>query len=119
VTERSNEFDFVGFKSAMERKDPDSWFGFYADEAEWTEYRHFSPPRDPNRMTTKEQIADFIRRVCSSDVDITIGDEVIASERLAFSIDVALPDGKHIFEHTIADIENGKITRQVEVEAWD
>jgi ketosteroid isomerase-like protein len=119
VAERSNDFDFVGFKAAMERKDVDSWFGFYADEAEWIEYRHFSPPRDPNRMLGKEQIADFIRRVCSSDVDIIVADEVIASDRIAFSIAVALPDGKRIFEHIIADIENGKITRQVDVEAWD
>ncbi len=119
MTERSNEFDFVGFKTAMERKDSDSWLGFYADEAEWTEYRHFSPPRDPNRMVGKEQIADFIWRVCSSDVDIIIADEVIASDRIAFSIDVTLPDGKRIFEHTIANIENDKITPQVDVEAWD
>jgi hypothetical protein len=103
----------------MERKDSDSWLGFYADEAEWTEYRHFSPPRDPNRMVGKEQIADFIWRVCSSDVDIIIADEVIASDRIAFSIDVTLPDGKRIFEHTIANIENDKITHQVDVEAWD
>jgi hypothetical protein len=119
VSERGSEFDFAGFKAAMERKDFDGWLGFYADDAEWTEYRHFSPPRDPNRMVGKEQISDLVRRVCGYDLGITIADEVIAPERIAFSIDVALPDGKRIFEHTIIWVEDGKIIRQVDVEAWD
>ena len=109
----------ASFKEAFEGKDLDRWLPFYAEEAEWIEYRHISPPRAPNRMIGKHQIAYFLRGVCSADFDITIADEVITPNRVAFSVDCAFPDGKHVFEHIIARIEDGKIVRQVDVEAWD
>jgi ketosteroid isomerase-like protein len=119
VTQQKPEFDFATFKEAFERKDLDRWLPFYADDAEWIEYRQISPPCAPNRMIGKQQIADFLARVCKADFDITIADEVITKERVAFSVDCAFPDGKHIFEHVITQIEDGRISRQVDVEAWD
>lgn len=119
MIERGNEFDFAAFKRAFERRDLDSWVSFYADDAEWIEYRHFSPPRSPNRMVSKQQIAEFLSRICSADFGTTIVDEVIGGDRFAFSIDCTLPDGKHIFENIMIHTENGKVVRQVDVEAWD
>jgi hypothetical protein len=70
-------------------------------------------------MVSKGQIADFLARVCGAEFGITIADEVIGAGRVAFSVDCVFPDGKRVFEHVIARIENGKIARQVDVEAWD
>lgn len=70
-------------------------------------------------MIGKQQIAEFLAGACDADLEITLDDEVIAAVRIAFSIDVALADGRRIFEHTIAHIEDGKVGRQVDVEAWD
>ena len=70
-------------------------------------------------MIGKYQIAEFLRGVCRADFAITIADEVITPYRVAFSADCAFPDGKHVFEHVIARIEDRKIVRQVDVEAWD
>jgi hypothetical protein len=114
-----SEFDFAAFKDAFESRNLDRWEPFYADDAEWIEYRHVSPSRVPNRMVGKEQIAEFLAWVCAADFGITIGDEVIAQERIAFSVDCTFPDGKRVFEHVIARTEDGKIVRQVDVEAWD
>ena len=119
MAERGSEFDFAAFKRAFERKDFDGWVSFYADDAEWIEYRHFSPPRSPNRMVGKQQIAEFIHRICGANFGITIADEVIGVDRVAFSVDCTFLDGKRIFEHVIAQIENGKIASQVDVETWD
>jgi ketosteroid isomerase-like protein len=119
MTEQRSEFDFAAFKDAFESKDLDRWAPFYADDAERIEYRHTSPPRAPNRMVGKEPIADFLARVCATDLGIIIADEVIGAGRIAFSVDCAFPDGKRVFEHVIARTEDGKIVRQVDVEAWD
>ena len=70
-------------------------------------------------MIGKQQIADFLARVCEANFGITVADEVITKERIAFSVDCAFPDGIHVFEHVIAKIEDGKIARQVDVEARD
>jgi hypothetical protein len=54
-----------------------------------------------------------------ADLGITLADEVIGTDRIVFSVDCAVPDGKHIFEHVIAHVKDGQVVRQVDVEAWD
>lgn len=119
VTGWGSAFDFVAFKRAFERKDFEDWVSFYADDAEWIEYRHSSPPRSPNRMVGKRQIAVFLHEICGPDLGITLAEEVIGTDRIAFSVDCALPDGRHIFEHVIAHLKDGQVVCQVDVEAWD
>jgi hypothetical protein len=70
-------------------------------------------------MIGKQQIAEFLARDYRADFDITVADEVVTANRVAFSVDCVFPDGKRIFEHVIAHLEDGKIVRQVDVEAWD
>ena len=50
---------------------------------------------------------------------LEIGDEVIGPDRAAFRVWCTLPDGRRIIEHVIIHYADGKITRQVDVEAWD
>jgi ketosteroid isomerase-like protein len=119
VTGRGSELDFAAFKRAFERKDFESWLSFYADDAGWIEYRHFSPPRSPHRMGGKRQVAEFLRRICDADLGITLTDEVVGEDRVAFSVDCALSDSGHVFEHVIAHVRDGQVVRQVDVEAWD
>jgi hypothetical protein len=70
-------------------------------------------------MIGKQQIAEFLARVCGADFGVSVADEVVTADRVAFSVDCVFPDGNRIFEHVIAHIEDGKIVRQVDVEAWD
>jgi ketosteroid isomerase-like protein len=119
VTGRGSGLDFAAFKRAFERKDFDSCLTFYADDAEWIEYRHSSPPRSPNRMVGKRQIDVFLRVICDADLGITLADEVVGEDRSAFSVDCALSYGRHVFEHVIAHVRDGQVIRQVDVEAWD
>jgi hypothetical protein len=70
-------------------------------------------------MVGRERIAEFIASLEKSDIEISLANEVLGRERAAFSVDVTLPYGRHVFEHTIVHIEDGRIVRQVDVEAWD
>ena len=119
ISDQKPGFDFAAFKDAFERKDAERWAEFYAEDAEWIEYKSSAPPRDPVRMVGRGRIAEFIASLEKSDIEITLADEILGSERAAFSVDVTLPDGKRVFEHTIVHIEDGRIVRQVDVEAWD
>lgn len=112
-------FDFDAFKRALEGQDVEAWLAFYADDAEWLEYRHDAPPRAPNRMVGKAEIGDFLRRVKGSNVHLTISDEVLGEKRSAFCLTVDLQSGKRIIENIIIHHRDGKIFRQVDVEAWD
>jgi hypothetical protein len=48
-----------------------------------------------------------------------LADGVIRPDRIAFSVDFVLPDGRHIFEHVIGHVEDEQVVRQVDVEVWD
>jgi len=112
-------FDFTGFKQAFEAKDTDRWLAFFSEGAEWIEFRHNAPPRNPNRMVGRDQIGAFIARVAGANVQLAISDEVIGPERVAFCVTCTLGSGSRILEHVIIHHADGRIVRQVDVEAWD
>jgi ketosteroid isomerase-like protein len=112
-------FDFPAFAEAVETKDVPRWLDFYADDAEWLEYKPTAPPSAPVRMAGRETIHRFLSAVSSSEVRLEVGDEVVGPERAAFRITCTLPDGRRILEHVIVHLRDGRIVRQVEVEAWD
>jgi ketosteroid isomerase-like protein len=112
-------FDFAGFRRAFVEQDVSAWAAYFAPDGEWIEYRHANPPRSPRVMSGRQQIAEFLARVKSSNVTLEIGDEVVGPQRAAFRVWCTLPDGRRIIEHVIIHYSNGRITRQVDVEAWD
>jgi hypothetical protein len=116
---RATSFDFAAFKQAFETQDVEGWLAFYDDQAEWVEYRHKNPPRAPNRMTAKDASGAFLHRVKGSNVQLSLSDEVIGPTRAAFCVTCTLPNGDRIIENVIVHHKQGKIARQVDVEAWD
>jgi len=113
-------FDFDAFKQAFLSQDVDKWVTFYAPDAEWIEYRHTNPPNAPNRVVGQSEIKAFLRRIKASNVSIAITDEILGPTRAAFCVTCTLSDGvRRIIEHVIIHYSNGRITRQVDVEAWD
>ncbi len=112
-------FEYAAFRRAFETQDVDAWLAFYADDAEWIEYRHTNPPRSPNRMAGRAQIGAFLGRVKAIGLQLALSNEVLGNDRAAFCVTCTLPDGKRIIEHVILHHAGGKIVRQVDVEAWD
>ncbi|MEY2515571.1 MAG: hypothetical protein QOJ89_2929 [bacterium] len=115
----SSDFDFAAYRAAFEAKDVVSWLAFYADDAQWLEYRHSDPPRAPNVMRGRAEIGAFLERVAALALTIELSREVVGEERIAFACLVTFDDGKQILEHVIADLRDGLIVRHVDVEAWD
>ena len=114
-----NRFDYAAFKSAFETRDIETWLSFFDENAERIEYRHNAPPASPNRMRGKSEIGALLARVKSSDVRLELSDEVLGTTRAAFCVTCTLPDGRRIIENVIVHLKEGKIIRQVDVEAWD
>lgn len=113
------EFDFAAFKRAFTGQDVAAWAGCFAEDGQWIEYRHSSPPSSPSVLAGRENIARKLERVKASNVRLEIEDEVIGPGRAAFRVWVHLPSGKRIVEQVYIYYTGGLITRQVDVEAWD
>jgi ketosteroid isomerase-like protein len=81
MSEQKPEFEFWAFKDAFERKDAYRWVQFYADDAEWIEYKPSAPPSNPLRMVGRKRIAEFIASLERSDIKISLSKEVLGRER--------------------------------------
>lgn len=112
-------FDLPALVTAMEALDADTWLVFYAEDAEWIEYKPAYPPRSPRVIRGKKDIGDFLERIARGGITLSVEDPVVGPDRAAYCLWVTLADGRRIVENVIVRHENGRITRQVDVEAWD
>jgi hypothetical protein len=112
-------FDYAAFKKASESQDVETWLLFFDEKAEWVEYRRNAPPASPNRMCGKSEIGACLGRVKSSNVRFELSDGVLGRTRAAFCVTCTLSSGRKVIEQVIVHLKDGKIVRQVDVEAWD
>ena len=63
--------------------------------------------------------AVLLRYACGREITSRIEDEVISEERVAFNEACQYPDGTRVMSSTTLEVKEGKIKRQVSIEAWD
>ncbi|PZS33945.1 MAG: hypothetical protein DLM59_05645 [Pseudonocardiales bacterium] len=112
-------FDYPAYRAAFEARAVEPWLAFYAEDAQWVEYRHTDPPRAPSVMRGRAEIGAFMARVAALPLTIELSREVVGADRIAFACLVTMEDGKQIIEHAIADLRDGLISYHAEVEAYD
>jgi hypothetical protein len=115
----AERFDFASYRAAVEGKHVGSWLGFFAEQAEWREYRATNPPRSPNVVAGRPAIGPFLEGVAASPVRHELSHEVEAVGRVAYRLWATLEDGRHIIEHVLLELDGARIVSQVDVEAWD
>jgi len=111
--------DFEALRRAIEQSDFDSLMTFYAENAEFYSVNRNTPPSSPEVLCGKEAIAERLEDVCGREMTHRVEDEVIGQERIAFNEACEYPDGLRVLAATTLEVRDGKIVRQVNVEAWD
>jgi hypothetical protein len=59
-----------GLQRAVEQLDVEHWASFYADDAEWIEYREANPPRAPNVMRGAASIRAFVQGIANAGIQL-------------------------------------------------
>jgi len=113
------DFDLDGFLEAMRNKDPDTWSDYFAPDAEWLEYRHHNPPRDPRRLAGNVSIHEFLREVCADNRHMHVEDLVAGPDSIWFRRMIRLDDNRMVIEHVHLHVDGGVITREIDVDSWD
>jgi len=113
------DFDFKGFRDAFLNRDAERWLAYYSPHVEWWEYRHNDPPSAPNVMRGLGEVGAFLHGVAASPIAMEIENEVVDDSGAAFTLTVSFDDGRRIVENVIVTHREGKVTRQIDVEAWD
>lgn len=119
MTEQRTALDFEALRRASEQRDAEALSDLYAEDAEVRIVNRETPPSSPHVLHGRERIAEYLRDVCGRDIESRIEDEIIGEERVAFNEACWYPDGTRVLTATTLEARDGKITRQVSVEAWD
>lgn len=119
ATQSPGGLDFEALRQAIERRDAEALAGFYADDAEVLTVNRNSTPSSPEVLRGKEQIGEYLRDVCGREMTHRVENEVIGEDRIAFQEACEYPDGTRVLGAEMLDVRDGKIVRQLNVEAWD
>jgi ketosteroid isomerase-like protein len=119
MTEQKTGFDFEALRRGVEQLDAEVLISLYADDAELRIVNRYTTPSSPRELHGKEAITEYLRDVCRRAMTHRIENEVVGAERVAFNEACEYPDGTRVFCAASLDVKDGKIVRQVNVEAWD
>ena len=119
ATQTSGGLDFETLRRAIEERDAETLVGFYADDAELRIVNKNTPPSSRRELHGKEEISEYLRDVCGREMTHRIGDEVVDENRVAFIEACEYPDGTKVLTAMTLEVQDGKVVRQVNVEAWD
>ncbi len=119
ATQTSGGLDFETLRRAIEGRDAETLVGLYADDAEMLTINRNATPSSPQVLRGKEQIAEYLRDVCSREMTHRVENEVVGEDRIAFQEACEYPDGVRVLGAETLEVRDGKIVRQVNVEAWD
>jgi ketosteroid isomerase-like protein len=119
TTHVSGGLDFEALRRAIEDRDADTLVGLYADDAEIRTVNRNTTPSSPRVLRGKEEISEYLRDVCGREMTHRVENEVVGEGRIAFMEACEYPDGTRVLGAGTLEVRDGKISRQVNVEAWD
>jgi hypothetical protein len=106
-------------KQAIESRDGGLLASLYADKASLRIIDRNNPPSKPREIKGKAAIATFWDDICSRAMTHLVETTVAEGNRLAFTQACAYPDGTKVFCLAVIEQDDGRITRQTIVQAWD
>ena len=112
-------FDLDTLKQAIEERDASVQLAMYAEDAEVTLVDRVSRPSAPRVLRGTEEIRAWIEDVCGRDMTHRVQHTVQDAGGAAFTEACHYPDGTGVVCATVLEVDDGLVTRQVGVQAWD
>ncbi len=115
----AEQLNVATLKRAIEGNDVETLIGLYADDALLRIVDSTHPPSHPLELQGKSQISEFFRDVCSREMTHHVDQGLENDGHLAFTEECQYPSGQKVLSSAMADVSDGRITREVIVQAWD
>jgi len=106
-------------RRAIESRDGPALAAFYGKDAVMQIIDSQNPPSSPREIRGQAAIAAYFDDVCGRAMTHRVEFGVESGDRLAFTQACAYPDGKRVFCAATLELADGKIERQIAVQAWD
>jgi SnoaL-like domain len=119
ATTTHTTFDVDALSRSIEQRDVETQMSLFADDAEVVAYDQSNPPASPAVARGKDEIRKALEDVFSRDMKHRVFGAQANGERGAYGIECEYPDGKRVVCAALLDLRDGKIVRQVGLQAWD
>jgi SnoaL-like domain len=106
-------------RQAIESRDGRTLSSFYADDAILEIVDQAHPPSKPLEIRGHDAISAYYDDVCGRAMTHRVENGIAEGDRLAFTQACTYPDGKRVLCSATLQLANGRIVRQVAVQAWD
>jgi ketosteroid isomerase-like protein len=112
-------FDFAELERALEERDATAQLALYADDAEVTLVDRINTPGSPRVLRGREEIRGWIEDICERDMTHRVEMQVVGNGGAALTEACRYPDGTNVLCAAVLELRDGRITREVGVQAWD
>ncbi|MEU6548182.1 nuclear transport factor 2 family protein [Streptomyces sp. NPDC046859] len=112
-------FDTDTLRRAVEGDTPDLLLSLYTDDAEIRLVNRNAQPSSPKVLRGRDEIGGMLTDVYSRDMTHTLEGCVVQGDNAAYSESCAYADGVRVMSESMITLRDGKISRQIVIEAWD
>jgi hypothetical protein len=111
--------DLAAVRRAIEGNDPRMIAGLYADDATIQIVDRDHPPGRPLEIHGIDAITEFHSEITLRPITHIVDRGVESRDRIAFAERCLYPNGSIVLCMTMLELNNGRIGRQLCVQAWD
>lgn len=119
TAETTSAFDLGQLRRAIESRDAAAQVAMFADDAEIVMVDRDHPPSTPQVVRGREAIRAMLDDVCARDMTHAVEEATAAGDRAAYTLACRYADGTRVLCSAMLELEDGRIARQVGVQAWD
>ena len=119
TTRTDTRFDVAALARGLEQLDVNAVLELYADDLEQIEMDDKTPPSSPRVRHGKEIVGQMLRSCAEHGVALRVDNLVPGDERAALTIACEFPSGRKVVANSILELRDGKIARQIDVQARD
>ena len=119
ITTNTSSLDAGTLRTAVEARDAATLGGLYADDAIVEIVDAANTPSRPRTLSGRTEIDAFLRDVYAREMTHRVDLVAHAGDALAYSVRCAYPDGMRVLCNSVAKLRDGRIAREVVVQAWD
>jgi ketosteroid isomerase-like protein len=115
----TSTFDADALRRAYSGRDAESLLAHYADDATVEIVDAQNMPSKPLRLDGKDAIRAHISDVLSRDMTHEVDIVAVGGDAAGYVLRCAYPDGTRVVCSSASQLRDGKIAREVVVQAWD
>jgi len=119
TTSTGRVFDAEALRRGIEERDAATLLGLYAQDAELHVVDRNDQPSHPKIVRGRAAIGEYFADVCGRDMTHRLERLVVNAGNAAFIQACSYPSGASVRCIAVLDLEDGLITRQSGVQAWD